>query len=104
MDQEPNNLSSRISFLAIFFTSLVVYAKYGAALTAFLAIKKLQMPFDNLLEMYLNTDYKIAFLDQTVLNERLRNGDMIERKILAERFQPITSLDEGLGFMGHLPR
>ena len=99
MDQEPNNLSSRMSFLAIFFTSLVVYAKYSAALTAFLAIKKLQMPFDNLLEMYLNTDYKIAFLDQTVLNERLKNGDVVERKLLAERFQPITSLDEGLGFM-----
>ena len=51
---------SRLVFLIMMVSSVVLFENYAASYTAFLAVVRLAAPFDSLLDMYENTDYKIG--------------------------------------------
>ena len=99
MDEEPKSPSRRTAFITIFLASVVVFAMYSAALTSFLAVFKLQMPFTNIQGLYLNSDYRIALQDETAMIQMLKNGQGIEKQIYDERLDKIKSLDEGIAKM-----
>ncbi len=50
-DYEPKRLSTKIVFLSIFTASIVIFAAYSASLTSFLAVYKVNMPFDTIQSM-----------------------------------------------------
>ena len=56
---EPVRNSTRIAFLVVIILSMVLYNSYAAFLTSFLAVKKVELPFKSLEEMYYNTDFKV---------------------------------------------
>lgn len=99
MDEEPRSTSARTAYLSIFLASVVLFAMYNAALTSFLAVFKLQMPFTNINELYLDTDYRVALQDETAIIQMLRDASGIEKKISDERLDVIISLDEGIAKM-----
>ena len=99
MDEQPKSPSTKVAFLTIFFASVVLFGMYNASLTSFLAVTKLQIPFTDLYDLYKNTDYRVAIVDESALMENLKTGTDIEKKILAERVEAITSLDEGIDEM-----
>ena len=57
---EPRMWPSRLVFLIMMVSSVVLFENYAASYTAFLAVVRLAAPFDSLLDMYENTDYKIG--------------------------------------------
>ncbi len=67
MDFAP--LSSRIAFLTIFGSALVIYASYGASLTSFLAISKVSLPFDSLSNLYYKTSFKMGSIPGTMFED-----------------------------------
>ncbi len=57
---EPQKLSTRIVFIAIFITATVLWCSYSAVLTSFLTAKVTVPPFQGLEQMYQKTNYKIV--------------------------------------------
>ena len=73
---------------------------YCAGLTSFLAVYKLQMPFTNIDELYLNTDYRVVMIDETATLQMLRDGQtQIEKNIYHERLVTVKTVDEGIAKM-----
>ena len=60
LEHEPRYFSTRLVFLIMMSSSVVIFEMYAASYTAFLAVVKLAVPFDSLLTMYKNTDYRIG--------------------------------------------
>ena len=96
MDEEPKSSSTKVAFLTIFSASVVLFGMYSASLTSFLAVMKLTMPFSDLYDLFKNTDYRLAIMDESATMQKLKTGTEIERKIHAERVDSIESLDEGI--------
>ncbi len=57
---EPRFTSTRLVFLMMMVSSVVIFENYAASYTAFLAVVKLVVPFETVMGMYKNTDYKIG--------------------------------------------
>ena len=60
LEYDPQYWSTRLVFLLMMISSVVIFEMYAASYTAFLAVVKLAVPFDSLLTMYKNTDFKIG--------------------------------------------
>ena len=60
VEYDPQYWSTRIVFLLMMVSSVVIFEMYAASYTAFLAVVKLAVPFDSLLSMYKDTDFKIG--------------------------------------------
>ena len=65
----------------MFLSSLLMFTMYSAFLTSFLSVFKLQMPFDDLYDLYLSTDYKVAAMDESATTHLLKTGSVVEKKI-----------------------
>ena len=50
-------------------SAVVIFEMYAASYTAFLAVVKLAVPFESLLTMYKNTDYKIGSIVGTAYKQ-----------------------------------
>ena len=96
MDKEPKSLSTRIAFLTIFLMSLVLFAMYHAALTSFLAVLKIQMPFVDIYDLYLNTDYQVVTIKETATEQSLKTGSEVAQNIYKERIVLKNNLDEAM--------
>ena len=59
-EYEPRFSSTRLIFLLMMVSSVVVFENYAASYTAFLAVVKLAVPFTSVRDMYRSTDYKIG--------------------------------------------
>ena len=92
----PRSLSSRIAFGTTFFMSLVLFANYNAALTSFLAVVKIQMPFEDMNDLYLKTDYQLVTVEETAYGLLLKSGSEIAQKIYKERLVLKSNMDEAL--------
>ena len=59
VDAEPRATSTRIIFLFTFLTSLLVFSMYSASLTSFLAVNKINMPFEDLYGLYHTSNFEV---------------------------------------------
>ena len=66
---DPQWTSTKIIFIVIFFTGLVVYTAYSASLTSALAVIEIKYPFTDLQTFYEQTDYKIGSIPNTAMDE-----------------------------------
>ena len=66
---DPQWTSTKIIFIVIFFTGLVVYTAYSASLTSALAVIKIKYPFKDLRTFYDQTNYKIGSVRNTAMDE-----------------------------------
>lgn len=66
---DPQWTSTKIIFIVIFFTGLVVYTAYSASLTSALAVIKIKYPFKDLKSFYDQTNYKIGSVQNTAMDE-----------------------------------
>ena len=66
---DPQWTSTKIIFIVIFFTGLVVYTAYSASLTSALAVIKIKYPFKDLKTFYEQTNYKIGSVQNTAMDE-----------------------------------
>ncbi len=57
---EPRAISSRIVFLVMFVTALLLWSCYSAVLTSSLATKIERQPFQNLVDLLARTSYKLV--------------------------------------------
>ena len=96
VNDEPSDGSTRIAFLTVFLTSLIVFSMYNASLTSVLAISKVVMPFEDTESLYLATNFKVATASGSSYASMLKNGNDIERKIYKERLIQVQSVSEGL--------
>ena len=96
VNDEPSDGSTRIAFLTVFLTSLIVFSMYNASLTSVLAISKVVMPFEDTESLYLSTNFKVATASGSSYANMLKNGNDIERKIYRERLIQVQSVSEGL--------
>ena len=69
---DPQWTSTKIIFIVIFFTGLVVYTAYSASLTSALAVVEIKYPFTDLKTFYHDTDYKIGSVTNTAMDELFR--------------------------------
>ena len=100
IDEEPRSPAIRLAYLTVLLASVILYAMYCAGLTSFLAVFKLQMPFTNIDELYLNTDYRMVMIDETATLQMLRDGQTeIEKNIYHERLVTVNTVDEGIAMM-----
>ena len=83
----------------MFLSSLLLFTMYSAFLTSLLSVFKLQMPFEDINELYLASDYKVATVDDSAFSTALESGNEIAQKIYRERFQPIKGIDEGVHYV-----
>ena len=66
---DPQWTSTKIIFIVIFGTGLVVYTAYSASLTSALAVIKIKYPFKDLQTFYDQTNYKIGSVQNTAMDE-----------------------------------
>ena len=59
---EPDTLSGRILFLAMYIIGWFIWASHSSMLTAHLSVKVDQPPFTSLLDLLYKTDYRVLFL------------------------------------------
>ena len=93
---EPSGSSTRIAFFSTLISSIIIFALYSASLTSFLAISKFNMPFEDLVSMYRDTDYYVGSLPSTYFTTLFSNGSPLERIIYKERFKDVPSVNEAL--------
>ena len=86
----------RIALLTVLFASLLLFSMYSAALTSFLAVFKLQMPFDDLNSLYVTSSYKVLGVAETAQVSYLEKGSGVARKVYDQRLQLVTSRAQGL--------
>ena len=55
----------------MFLVALVIVTAYSASLTSFLAVTRLNMPFNSLEELYYQSEYKVASIPGTAFQEIL---------------------------------
>lgn len=60
--------STRIAMLSILFAMMVLFAVYSAAMTSLLAVVIVQVPFEGLVGMYRDTDYKLGSVKNTAFD------------------------------------
>ncbi len=69
---EPAMLSTRIIFLAMFLSGIVLYVAYSACLTSFLAVKRFHLPFIDMHTLYHDSDYWIMSVKGSPTLQRLK--------------------------------
>ena len=59
-ETEPRYESTRMLFLMMMLTSVVLFENFGASYTSFLSVVSQSKPFDSVEELYSKTEYKIG--------------------------------------------
>ena len=93
---EPKTSSTRVVAITIFFTTSLIFIAYTAALTSFLAIYKVNMPFWDLKTLYDDTNYKIGSIRNTVYDDVFKSGSELDKKVFKDRYEFVDSVSEGL--------
>ena len=68
-ETEPKYQSTRLLFLLMMVTSVVLFENFGASYTSFLSVVTPSVPFRTVEELYTNTEYKIG--DKGGTNQRI---------------------------------
>ena len=55
-------MSTRLVFLVMMISSVVIFENYSASFTAFLSVVKLSLPFDSLDDLYTGTSFRLGSL------------------------------------------
>ena len=87
---DPQWTSTKIIFIVIFFTGLVVYTAYSASLTSALAVIKIKYPFKDLKSFYDQTNYKIGSVQNTAMDELFQVCIFYQIYWLSFKFSSIT--------------
>lgn len=75
---EMENISLRILCLGINILGLVLIISFGAAITAFLAVQIVEIPFTNLDEFFENGKYKLSIDSPNFVSSYLKVGANIK--------------------------
>lgn len=71
---EVRSMSSRIVFITIFMSTLLVYAHYTSALVALLTVTSTSVGFSSLQELLADGSFRLGFLAGTLLEQEFKVG------------------------------
>lgn len=85
----PTTYSNRISFVFVLFGSFMIYIYWEAMLISFLAVKKTQLPFQNLEELADSSSYRLLVGRGTLNLDRFRySSDPARTRIWNKQIEP----------------
>ncbi len=65
----PINCSGRVVYLSILVCFLVIASVYSGALASYLTVTKVDLPFQNLYELYHHSSYRVGTLPATMFED-----------------------------------
>ena len=68
-DHEPNHVSMKIIFGIMAFFATLIFESYSANLISILLVNKVNHPFTSYYSLYYETDYKVAYIGGTNIDE-----------------------------------
>lgn len=90
IDYTDTRISSRIAFTSIIIAIVVFFATYSASLTSFLAVYKLNMPFEGIEDLLTNTQFKVTTIGGNSIDKYLQS--IVQDRT---RYKTVRSLQEG---------
>ena len=80
---------NRVAFVSIFIGGILIFFHWDAELTSHLAFKKTNFPFNNLLELSQNSEFKFVVAKGTIHLDYFKNSeDPVRSKIWREKLEP----------------
>ena len=64
-EYDANRGSTRVAIYSLLFPMVILFSAYSAEMTSILSVFRLTMPFQDLVGMYRDTDYKIGSVENT---------------------------------------
>ena len=86
---KSSKTTNRVAILSVFTGGILIFFHWEAELTSHLAFKKIDFPFNNLLELSQNSDFKFIVGKGTIHLDYFKNSDdPVRRKIWHEKLEP----------------
>ena len=86
---KPRTIRNRVAFISVVVGGMLIYYHWEAELTAHLAFKKTNFPFNNLKEFSENSKFKFVVSKGTVFVDFFRySDDPVRRKIWQDKLEP----------------
>ena len=86
---KSDKLEHRIAFISVFIGAMLIYSHWEAELTSHLASRKIDFPFNNLLEFSKNSEFNLIVAKGTIHLDYFKNTeDPVRSKIWREKLEP----------------